>query len=113
MTPLLDALLKEGLLTPPQVLAVENRMKRTGTSPEEAVLSLELCPPEALYATLSRQTGIPLARTEDLVPTPEALEKVPQNLAARFQALPLSLREGLLQMAFAHPPAANTPSIFI
>ncbi|MGN0866468.1 MAG: GspE/PulE family protein [Oligosphaeraceae bacterium] len=108
MTPLLDTLLQEGLITPPQAQAAENRMKRTGSSPEDAVLSLELCPPDALYAALSRLSGIPLAPPEELTPSPDALGKVPQNLAARFQALPLSLKEGLLQMAFAHPPAANT-----
>ena len=108
MTQLLDALLQEGQITPSQAQAAERRLRRTGQSPEEAVLSLELCPQEALYALLSRLSGIPLAPADGLTPSPEALAKVPQELAARYKALPLSLQEGLLQMAFSHPPAPNT-----
>ena len=109
MTQLLDALLQEGQITPSQAQAAERRLRRTGQSPEEAVLSLELCPPEALYALLSRLSGIPLAPADGLTPSPEALAKVPQELAARYKALPLSLQEGLLQMAFSPIPPPPIP----
>lgn len=106
MDPLLDKLLSEKAISASQAQAAENRCRRTGQSPEEAVLSLELCPEETLYHALSELSGIPLATAEELSEaSADALEKVPEQLSSRFQALPLSLRDGMLQMAFAHPPA--------
>ncbi len=106
MVPLLDKLLSEKAISASQAQAAENRCRRTGQSPEEAILSLELCPEETLYHALSELSGIPLATVEELSEvSADALEKVPEQLASRFQALPLSLRDGMLQMAFAHPPA--------
>lgn len=106
MAPLLDKLLSEKAISASQALAAENRCRRTGQSPEEAILSLELCPEETLYHALSDLSGIPMATAKELSEvSADALEKVPEQLSSRFQALPLSLRNGMLQMAFAHPPA--------
>lgn len=106
MAPLLEKLLSEKAISASQAQAAENRCRRTGQSPEEAILSLELCPEETLYRALADLSGIPLATEEELSEiSADALEKVPEQLSSRFQAMPLSLRDGMLQMAFAHPPA--------
>ena len=107
MTELLTQLQTEGALTPEQAQAVARRVQRTGQPTEEALLALGFCSEAKVYQTLSKLTHLPLCDASQLHSTAEAQSKIPQALSQRFQCLPLSLQDGVLTIAFAHPPLAT------
>ncbi|MCQ2402931.1 MAG: Flp pilus assembly complex ATPase component TadA [Lentisphaeria bacterium] len=104
MTALLMQLQTEGALTPEQAQAAAKRVQRTGQQPEEAILALGFCTEEKIYRALSRTSRLPLCEASALHSTDEARSKIPQALSQRFQCLPLNLQDGVLTIAFAHPP---------
>ncbi|MCQ2396098.1 MAG: GspE/PulE family protein [Lentisphaeria bacterium] len=107
MNDLLEQLKEEGLLTSEQVLTTRRRMQRTGQLPEEALKTLNYCSEPQIYKALSKTTGLSLNTLESITPPAEVLEKFPQTMAQQFQCMPLSLEDGRLTVAFAHPPAQS------
>lgn len=107
MNDLLEQLHAEGLLTPEQALTTRRRMQRTGQTPEEALKTLNYCSEPQIYKALSEISGLPLIGQEFASPSTEALAKFPQTMAQQFQCMPVSLEDGVLSVAFAHPPVQS------
>ncbi|MBR4517767.1 MAG: Flp pilus assembly complex ATPase component TadA [Victivallales bacterium] len=108
MLDFLNYLQDQSVLLPEQLKAVRSRMQRTGLSPEQTVLELQLIPEAQLYAHLAAFHDLSLCDLNHQQPSPAALAKVPGRLATRFQCVPITLHHGTLLLAFTHVPPQTT-----
>jgi hypothetical protein len=68
------------------------------------LVQLGLVPLDTVGRCLSIQHGVPHASAELLdKATPEALERVPKQMAARYQIVPFKIHEGTLHLAMTAP----------
>jgi general secretion pathway protein E/type IV pilus assembly protein PilB len=101
---LLDRLVNDGHLSPVQAETVRRRMKRSSISCHQAVIELEYCPQEILYRALSAMTGLPFVVLHDTEISEEARKLVSPKAAIHYRFVPLQVKKGSLEAAFANPP---------
>ena len=104
MPDFLNYLQEQSALLPDQLKATRSRMQRTGLSPEQTLLELQLLPEDQIYTHLATFHGLPLCDLHRQQPTTTALAKVSGRLSTRFQCVPISLHHGTLLLAFTHVP---------
>ncbi|MCC6231724.1 MAG: type II/IV secretion system protein [Verrucomicrobiales bacterium] len=98
-----DWLLDEGYLQPAQLDLALREQKRGGKLLGEALVDLGFVSREVLSRFLAEKTQSDAVHVSRLVVPPEILDLVPQDLARRFLALPLSREGNTLQVAIADP----------
>ncbi len=101
---LLERLVVDGHLSQAQADTVRRRMKRSSIAAHQAVIELEFCSQEALYRTLSAVTGMPFVVLHDLELSEEARKLVSPKAAIHYRFVPLQLKKGSMEAAFANPP---------
>ncbi len=97
-------LLNAGLISEKQIQSVLKEQKHTHMRFGEILLKNGWLSEKELAEGLSSQLGIPVYSLKDFPPEKRALEKVPENIALRLQALPLTIQNnGSLLIAVTEP----------
>lgn len=86
-------LLNARLISEKQIQSVLKEQKHTHMRFGEILLKNGWLSEKDLAEGLSSQLGIPVYSTKDFPPEKSALEKVPENIALRLQALPLRIQD--------------------
>lgn len=95
-------LVREGLITRPQLYDALRLQRQTGRLLGTCLLSLGYVRPEALLAMLSRQLSIPALPPGTLNrASPDAVRRVPREVAFRLRILPYSWDGQMLGVAVA------------
>ncbi len=104
-TPLLgEMLIAEGLITPDQLKAALLEQKKIGLTLGEVLIKMGFVDKESVFLPiLSKQMNVAWVNLRNVVPTPEALGKLPAKAANYYQALPLSFDNGILKVACQNP----------
>ena len=99
-----DLLVEAGAITPEQLTHALAEQKKSGERLGTFLVSKGLITENRLMETLSRQLKLPLVSLSRYRPMPEALRKIPQNVAVRLQAIPLSIEDNtILHVATSDP----------
>lgn len=106
-----EALTALGLISDAQLLEALEEQKRDRSVPlGELLVRLQMVSRQDLLTALARKMGYPLVDVQKFPIEPEALRKVPYNVATRLEALPLLLRESSLIVAVEDPSRRLTLS---
>ena len=106
-----EALTALGLITSAQLSEALEEQKRDRSVPlGELLVRLQMVSRQDLLTALARKMGYPLVDVQKFPIEPEALRKVPYNVASRLEALPLLLRESSLIVAVEDPSRRLTLS---
>jgi type II secretory ATPase GspE/PulE/Tfp pilus assembly ATPase PilB-like protein len=99
-----EALMALGLITEEQVQDALRQQQTDRTVPlGELLVRLGMVSRQDLLAALARKMGYPLVDLEKFPADPDALNKVPFNVAARLLAAPLLLHDSTLIVAVEDP----------
>jgi len=99
-----ETLIAMGLITEGQLQEALNQQKADRTVPlGELMVRLGLVSRQDLMHALARKMGYPLVDLEKFPADPDALHKVPFNVAARLMVAPLMLRDSSLIVAVEDP----------
>ena len=99
-----DLLLEAGAITQEQLGNALAEQKKSGERLGAFLVSKGWITESKLMETLSLQLKFPLVSLSRYRPLPDALRKIPQNVAQRLQVIPLSIEEdGSLRIATADP----------
>ncbi len=98
-----EILVSSGALTEGQLREAMSHQRGGDRTLVEAVLDLALCEEGALYRAIAKQNGMPFVDLEKGKPSPEALERVPSEVAAEQGILPLMEKGGKLVVAVDDP----------
>ncbi len=103
--PLLDRLVKDGVLSPDDASRVAERVARGGGSVDGALLELQLVSPARLPEILARVTGLP-APPEAAFTAPDARARrvFPAKVAERHAIAPFALEGRELSVVTPYPP---------
>ncbi len=104
-TPLLgEMLIAEGLITADQLKTALAEQKKLGKSLGEVLVHLGFLDEESVFLSiLSKQMNVPWVNLKGIVPSAEALSKLPAKAANYYQALPLKFDKGVLTIACQNP----------
>lgn len=106
-----EALTALGLISEAQLSEALEEQKRDRNVPlGELLVRLNMVSRQDLLTALARKMGYPLVDVQKFPIEPEALHKVPYNVAARLEALPLLMRESSLIVAVEDPSRRLTLS---
>ena len=98
-----DILVELGCVTPDRLAQAARSRDRDGQRFGEHLRRLGLVSPEDVTHALAVQCGIAHIGLRDVQIAPEALQSLPPELAQRYQALPVAIRDGQLELAMADP----------
>ena len=99
-----DLLLKKGLITHEQLKIALDIQKSTHKLLGEILVDLGFVDQNTISSILSHNLGIQyLASLEDIVPDPQALSLVPQEVATAHKVIPLHLEGNTLTVVVADP----------
>ncbi|MBI3997381.1 MAG: Flp pilus assembly complex ATPase component TadA [Candidatus Omnitrophica bacterium] len=98
-----ELLVERGLVTPLALERALKEQKRTGEFLGTTLVRMGAITTEQLLPVLADQIGIAYVRLTDVRITPEALAKVPAKFASRYTLIPLTLVDGVLQVAIPDP----------
>ncbi len=99
-----DLLVSRGLITPEQLKIALEIQKSTGRLLGEILVELGFVDQSTVSSVLSRDFGLQyLPSLEDVIPDPQALALVPQEVARKYGVVPLHLEENILTVVVADP----------
>ena len=96
-------LVERGLITMDDLEHALEEQKRTHEFLGTVLTRLGIVSSEQLLPMLAEQVGMPYVRLGDAQMSPEALAKVPPKFASHYHLIPLTLSNGVLQVAIADP----------
>ena len=99
---LLDLLREAGLLTDTDLVAAR-ASKTARESTLEYMLRDCMVKEDDLARTMAVNAGMDFVDLAEVVPTPELLDAVPRDVAARYKAAPIGMDYGQLVLAVADP----------
>jgi type IV pilus assembly protein PilB len=102
-TPLGALLIEEGLLTDAQLDAALAEQGRSGKPLGRLLIESGNISEAELVRTLARQVGLEFVDLSDRVADPSVSSLVSENLARRYQAIPIGWEDGKLIVAMADP----------
>lgn len=97
--PLLDILVKQGVISRDQKKEVEDFAGRRGLSERDAVVQMKLVPPEKAARALAQQLGYSYVDLEDMIPEDDVLDMVPRHLVKTHSFIPLFIDDDQLLVA--------------
>ncbi len=103
-----DVLVGNGTITPEQLEEALLAQEDSGLRLGEALVSLGFVSEAKVAQALAAQLGLPVADLRRTVPSPEALEALPEALVRREQILPLWLDDDGLAIAVSGPLLPST-----
>jgi len=101
----IDVLLKKQYLTQEQFNKVKLESVNTGTLPEILVEKHNFVTQEQLSEAKAEVYNIPMVRLKDMGVNPEAMNKIPENVARRYNLFPfeIDVANNTLKVAMANP----------
>lgn len=102
--PLLDVLVKQGLISREQVKEVEEFGDLRGLSYRDAIVQMKLVELAPATKALAQQLGYSYVDLEDLLPDDSVLDAVPRQLVKKHSCLPLFEDDGQLLVACSDQP---------
>jgi type IV pilus assembly protein PilB len=102
-TPLGDLLVRDGLITREQLQHALLEQKKTKEKLGVILVRLGLIKEDQLVGFLSRQYGIPSITLSDFDVDTDVLRLVPQNLASKYEVLPITVVGNTLTLAMSDP----------
>ncbi|GAB6043737.1 GspE/PulE family protein [Endothiovibrio diazotrophicus] len=99
LDPLARRLLQEGHLSSDQLRIAERERRQRGIPLARALSELELVGGDLLRRLRGEEAGLPTLALERLVADPEALARLPEALARRCRAVPVSIDGDRLRLA--------------
>ncbi|MFN8023526.1 MAG: ATPase, T2SS/T4P/T4SS family [Acidimicrobiales bacterium] len=97
-----DVLVAENLVTPEQLSASLNLQQESGRQLGQILVEQGLLDARVLTQALARQLGLPTIDLRRERPTDEALAIVPEDIARRFEIMPMRLVDEVLDVAIAN-----------
>jgi len=98
-----DFLFEAGLITRDQLQRALNEQKRLGKKLGETLITLRIISDEALAQALSTQLGYPFVDLSATALEPEIVMAIPEALASKQCAIPVSLENKILTVAMVDP----------
>jgi type IV pilus assembly protein PilB len=98
-----DRLLESGLITRHQLDKALEKHVSTGQKLGKTLVDLGYLHPDQLMKTLCEDAGIPYMTLGDMTPAPAALATIPEQVARRYNSVPLRIENGRLLIAMADP----------
>src|SRR5712692_2206329 len=97
-----------GLVTEDQLWEILEESKGSGSTVGQTALNRGLVDENQLFQALAEQHGMKIVDMEDVKPTPEALQLVPETMATVYKCLPLTVKDKILTVILSDPsnPAA-------
>ncbi|MDD4909313.1 MAG: GspE/PulE family protein [Candidatus Omnitrophica bacterium] len=102
-TPIEEALIKEGIITPEQLETLKVEQERSSVSIVEAVRRLKVIDEDVLLDFLSRKLNIKRHSLKGFIPSPDILNKVPPHFARGKKIIPLFQEGKELAVGMADP----------
>src|SRR5262249_32652074 len=103
-----QVLIDLGFLTEDQLWEVLEEAKSSGNTVGQTALNRGLVDENQLFQALAEHHGMNILDMEDVKPTPEAMQLVPETMATVYKCLPLTLKDKVLTVILSDPsnPAA-------
>src|SRR5437899_258368 len=103
-----QVLIDLGLVTEDQLWEILEESKGSGSTVGQTALNRGLIDENQLFQALAEQHGMKIVDMEDVKPTPEALQLVPETMASVYKCLPLTVKDKVLTVILSDPsnPAA-------
>ncbi len=98
-----ELLLQKELVTNVQLQETLLQQAASGKRLGALLVELGIVDERALTTALAEQFGLPVANLRSQAPEPEALKLVPESVARRLSAIPLSVTDAGLEVAVADP----------
>ena len=98
-----QVLMDLGFITDDQLWDILQEAKSSGQLSGQVALSRGLITEEQLLQALADQQGLQVVNLEEVKPTPEAIQGVPETMATVYKVLPLTYQDGILTVAMADP----------
>lgn len=98
-----DILFEAGLITQDQLRKALEEHRRSGKRLGEILIQLKIATESAIAQTLSSQLGFPYVDLATVAVEPEATALIPESLAKKHQAIPISIENSSLLVALADP----------
>ena len=102
-----DVLLEKGVLTPDQLRIALTEQKERGGQLGRIIVQLGFTTESTLRDALSETLGHQSVDLSKLVVDPEAIKRIPRELARRYRALPVSVDEGNHRLVVAMADTAD------
>ncbi len=105
VTSLLEALVKQGSLTPEEAEQISAEQLSTGIDTEQLLTDKKIVAEKELIQAKAAYYNVPFIDLTQTGISPEALNVLPESVARRYQMLPFALDEeaNVLQVAMANP----------
>src|SRR5256712_2648160 len=101
--PLGELLLAEGVVTPDQLNRALEIHRATGERLGQVLLDMGVVDQERLARLLGQQIGAEFVRLVGANLREDVLTRLPQQMASRFQAIPIACAQGVLTVAMVDP----------
>jgi type IV pilus assembly protein PilB len=98
-----ELLIQQGCLDRPQLEQAELLASQNGGLLNSAVVKLSIMAEDELLNLLSKEFSLSQVDLEDLEPSQEALDLLPQNIALKYFVLPLEVESNVLSVAMVDP----------
>ncbi len=98
-----EILLESGLITEEELARSIEEQKKRRKRLGEVLIELGFATEEDIARTLSIQLGIPYVDLATAVVEPEAIEKIPEKIARKHLAIPVSIEKKVLTVVMADP----------
>ena len=98
-----ELLLKNNLITSQQLEKALDDQKATGGRLGDSLIKLGLVQEGELVGFLSKQYGMPSINLAEIKISPEVLKIIPNDVAIKYQVIPVSLRNSTLIVAMVDP----------
>lgn len=107
---LLDALLRDKQLTKEQVASVQKVWRTRGGQIEDILLEMKLIEEDVLLSYRAEQLNVTALNVNPAHISPDALELVPEELARRYEVIPISCTDTVITLAMENPRDIRTIS---
>lgn len=100
-----QVLIDLGYIDEDQLWEILEEAKQNGLLTGQAAVNRGLITEDQLLGALAEQFNLKVANLEEMKPTPESTQLVPETMASVYKVLPLSFKDGVLTVAIGDPGA--------
>lgn len=100
-----QVLIDLGYIDEDQLWEILEEAKQNGLLTGQAAINRGLITEDQLLGALAEQFNLKVVNLEELKPTPEATQLVPETMASVYKVMPLSYKDGVLTVAIGDPNA--------
>ena len=101
--PLIEELVKKGILEKEKAASLEDELKTSGKKEEELILEKGIVSEDFLFELKSGYFKIPLKKIRPEEIPLEILEQIPEETARFYQMVPLTKKENVLEVGMVYP----------